>query len=284
MLKNHIIIGNGKWAKKILFFLTKYKIARQIVVISRKKKFIFFPKYKNLNKIEFNKILENSETGHICSPNDTHLKYFNFLSKLNIKFIVEKPMVNNIKEFKKIIFVKNQKYLVNYIDLFNYEFVKISRLFKKYKNKKVKINIIYSNNLQKDKDKNQLFNEWLDHPLAVILYINKRYSNFKIKKLELKKDNKGKYKQSLEVEYKSKKNEIKFLITNNFKKKRVIQIQTTNKKYSFNLGNHTNVKKSSFYRLYQNLKYINNSKLSFNLIFHKKVLNEKEKILKAINK
>ena len=37
MLKNHIIVGNGKWAKKIFLFLRKYKIAKQIVVLSKKK-------------------------------------------------------------------------------------------------------------------------------------------------------------------------------------------------------------------------------------------------------
>jgi len=43
MLKNHIIVGNGKWAKKILFFLKKSKIAKQVVVISKKKKIYFLP-------------------------------------------------------------------------------------------------------------------------------------------------------------------------------------------------------------------------------------------------
>jgi len=40
MLNNHIIVGNVKWAKKIIFFLSKYKIAKQIAVISKKKKIL----------------------------------------------------------------------------------------------------------------------------------------------------------------------------------------------------------------------------------------------------
>lgn len=283
MLRNHIIIGNGKWAKKILFFLTKYKIAEQIVVISKKKKFISYPKYKKLNKLEFIKNLKKSETAHICSSNDTHLKYCNYFLNLNMKFIVEKPIVNNLKEFKKIKFNRNNRYLVNYIDLFNCEFTKINKLLDKNKKEKIKINIIYSNNFQKYKIKKQLINGWLDHPLATILFINKKFSNFKIKRIEMNKDNKGRYNEFLEIEYKFKNIEIKFLITNKLKKKRLVQIQTLNKKYSFNLGKHNSIKKSSFYRLYQNLKYIDNSKFKFNSIFHKKILSEKEKILKLID-
>lgn len=283
MLKNHIIVGNGKWAKKIIFFLKKYKIAKQIVIISRKKKFISQPRYKKLNDNDFLNILKVSETAHICSSNNTHLKYCNYFLNLNIKFIVEKPIVNNFKEFKKIKFNRNNKYLVNYIDLFNYEFIKISKLLEKNKNKKIKINIIYSNNFHKYKSKKQLFRSWLDHPLAIILFINKKYSNFKIERVEIHKDSKGRYNETLEVGYKFKKIEIKFLITNKLKKKRLVQIQALNKKYSFNFGKKNNIKKSSFYRLYQNLKYIDNSKLKFNSTFHKKILNEKEKILKFIN-
>ena len=140
---------------------------------------------------------------------------------MNKKFIVEKPIVNNLKEFKKIKFNRNNRYLVNYIDLFNYEFTKINKLLDKNKKEKIKINIIYSNNFQKYKIKKQLINGWLDHPLAIILFINKKFSNFKIKKIEMNKDNKGRYNEFLEIEYKFKNIEIKFLITNKLKKKKV---------------------------------------------------------------
>jgi len=283
MLKNHIIVGNGKWAKKIIFFLKKYRITKQLVVISRRKKFIFHPNYKELNKSDYIKILKNSGTAHICSSNKTHLKYFNFFSKKNIDFIIEKPMVNNLKEFKKLKSNFKSKYLVNYIDLFNFNFERISNLLKKNKNKKISIKILYSNNFHKYKKKQELFESWLDHPLAIILFFNKKFSNFKIKKIKSIKDRKGKFAQFLEVEYKFKKTEIKFIITNNLPKRRLIEIQTSFKKYSFDLGKKTNLKKSSFYRLYNNLKNIDNSLLRFNLVFHKRILNEKHKILGAIN-
>ena len=283
MFNYHIIVGNGKWAKKILFFLSKYKIAKQIAVLSKNKKFIFYPKYKKLDKEGFIKFLNKSETAHICSSNNSHLKYCNFFLKLNMKFIVEKPIVNNSKEFKKIKSNHKSKYLVNYVDLFNYEFIKINKLLDKNKNKKININIIYSDNFQKHKVKKQLLKSWLDHPLSIILFIKKKYSNFNIKKLEIVKDIKGRYNETLAIEYKFAKMEINFLITNKFKKKRLIQIQTSNSQYLFNLGKHTHIKKSSFYRLYQNLKYINISKLKLSSVFHQKVLREKEKILKFIN-
>lgn len=284
MLKNHIIVGNGKWAKKILFFLKKYKVAEQIVVISKKKKFIFYPKYKKLDKWEFKKYLNKSQTAHICSSTKTHLKYCNYFLKLNIKFIVEKPLVNSSKEFKKIKFINKSKYLVNYIDLFNYDFDKINRILNKYKNEKINLDIVYSNNFKKYKIKNQIFKEWLDHPLSIILFTKKKYTSFKIRNLEINKDRKARYTENLEVEYKFKKIKIKFLITNSLKKQRLIKIQTLNKKYYFNLGKNINFKKSSFYRLYRNLKYIDNSKFKFCSTFHQKVLIEKEKILNLINK
>ena len=283
MLKNHIIVGNGKWAKKIIFFLKKYEIAKQIVVISRKKKFFSYPNYKKLNNLDFKNALKNSNTAHICSSNKTHLKYLNFFLKKNIDFIIEKPMVNNLKEFKKIKSNSKSKFLVNYIDLFNFDFEKICSLLNKNKNKKTSIKILYSNNLHKYKKKAELFESWLDHSLAITLFLNKKFSNFKITKLQSKRDRKGKFNQFLEVEYKFKKSEIRFIITNNLPKKRIIEIKTSFKKYSFDLGKKTHLKKSSFYRLYNNLKNIDNSILRFNLIFHKRILNEKHKILEAIN-
>ena len=283
MLKNHIIVGNGKWAKKIIFFLKKYEIVKQIVVIGRKKKFLSYPNYKKLNNADFKNILKNSSTAHICSPNKTHLKYLNFFLKKNIDFIIEKPMVNNLKEFKKIQSNSKSKFLVNYIDLFNFDFEKICNLLNKNKNKKTSIKILYSNNSHKYKKKAELFESWLDHSLAITLFLNKKFSNFKIKKLQSKIDRKGKFNQFLEVEYKFKKSEIRFIITNNLPKKRIIEIKTSFKRYSFDLGKKTHLKKSSFYRLYNNLKNIDNSILRFNLIFHKKILNEKHKILEAIN-
>lgn len=283
MLRNHIIVGNGKWAKKIIFFLEKYEIAKQIVVIGRKKKFISYPNNKKLNNYDYLNILKNSNTAHVCSPNKTHLEYLNFFLKKNIDLIIEKPIVNNLKEFKKIRLNSKSKFLVNYIDLFNFDFEKICNLLNKNKDKKTSIKILYSNNSHKYKRKKELFESWLDHPLAITLFLNKKFSNFKIIKLQSKRDQKGKFTQFLEVEYKFKKTEIKFIITNNLPKRRIIEIKTPLKGYSFDLGKKTNLKKSSFYRLYNNLKNIDNSILRFNLIFHKRILSEKNKILGAIN-
>ena len=283
MLNNHIIVGYGKWAKKIISFLIKYKIVKKIVIISSKKKFIFYPTYKNLNNAEFKNVIVDCQTAHICSPNNTHLKYFNFFSKLNKNFIIEKSIVNSSKEFVKLKLNYKNKYLVNYIDLFNYEISKIINLLNKYKNEKTIIKIIYSNHLQKNEKKKKLFNDWLDHPLALILFINKKYLNFKIRKYFSHLGKNGKYNETLEVEYNFKKMQIIFVITNILKKKRVIEVQTLNKKFNFNLNKNTHFKKSSFYRLYKNFKNIDNSIFKFDLSFHQKILDEKEKILNAIN-
>ena len=46
MYKEHIIIGYGAWAKKIIDFLIKNKLFKKIIVVRRKKQFIIYPNYK----------------------------------------------------------------------------------------------------------------------------------------------------------------------------------------------------------------------------------------------
>ena len=67
------------------------------------------------------------------------------------------------------------------------------------------------------------------------------------------------------------------------KKKRIVSIKTLKKNYFFDLNsNLIKNNKSSFYNLYKNLNKIDKSENSFNLLFHKKIFNEKLKIIKKL--
>ena len=282
-MKNHIIVGYGKWAKKVITFLIKYKIVKKLVVITSKKKFLLYPTYKNLKEYEYKEYFKNCETAHICSSDVTHLNFFNLFSKNHLKFIVEKPLVVNRNEFNELILSKRNKYLVNYVDLYNSELNKIIKLLNKSKNKEKNLKIIYSDSSHKYKKKNKLIYNWLDHPLAITLFLNKKFSEFTINNYVSKK-NKGIFKEYIDIRYKYKKTKITFVITNNFKRKRMILLKTQNSKYQFNLSKKKPIKDTSFYRLYNNLRNIEKSKFRFNSNFHKKIINEKEKILNYIKK
>ena len=152
MYKEHIIIGYGAWAKKIINFLIKNKLFEKIIVVRQKKQFIIYPNYKLINKKELKKIYSRNSTGHICSDNKTHYKYFELFTKLKKKFIIEKPLINSKSDLKKIIKIKNKKkILVNYIDLFNSNLIKIKKILNKNKKKIIKIQIIYTSKNQKYK-------------------------------------------------------------------------------------------------------------------------------------
>ena len=60
MNNSHIIIGYGNWAKKIIKFLKKNNFFSKIIVVTRKKQFLIFPRYKTIYRKDlYNKISEN---------------------------------------------------------------------------------------------------------------------------------------------------------------------------------------------------------------------------------
>ena len=198
---------------------------------------------------------------------------------------MEKPFINFQKELQninKIIKKSKKKILVNYTDLFNPFFPKIKKIFNNNLNNKIYLNVIYSKHDKKFKKRYQCINEWLDHPLSIILELFKSFPKFKI--ISFKSIYRNKImNEELEVQYKLKNISIIFLITNMNKKKRVISIKTLKKNYFFDLNSHLiKNNKSSFYNLYKNLNNINKSESLFDLSFHKKIFKEKLKIIKKL--
>ena len=204
---------------------------------------------------------------------------------LNKNIIVEKPFINSQKELQninKIIKKNKKKILVNYTDLFNPFFSRIKKIFNNNLNNKIYLNVIYSKHDKKFKKKYQCINEWLDHPLSIILELFKSFPKFKI--ISFKSVCKNKIlKEELKVQYKLKNISISFLITNMSKKKRIVSIKTLKKNYFFNLNSRI-IKndKSSFYNLYKNLNKVNKFENLFDSSFHKKIFKEKLKIIKKL--
>ena len=285
MNNSHIIIGYGNWAKKIIKFLKRNNFFSRIIVVTTKKQFFIFPNYKKIDRKDLNNIFLKAKSVHICSNNQSHFLYIKKFVNLNKDIIVEKPFINSQKELQninKIIKRNNKKILVNYTDLYNSFFPKIKKIFYNNLNNKIYLNVIYSKQDKKFKKKYQFVNEWLDHPLAIILELFKSFPKFKIISFKSVYSNKI-INEELEVQYKLKNILISFLITNMNKKKRIFIIKTLKKNYFFDLNNRLiKNNKSSFYNLYKNLNKINKSENLFDLSFHKKIFKEKLKIIKKL--
>ena len=285
MNNSHIIIGYGNWAKKIIKFLKRNNFFSRIIVVTSKKQFLIFHNYKKIDRKDLNNIFLKAKSVHICSNNHSHFSYIKKFVILNKNIIVEKPFINSQKELQninKIIKKNKKKILVNYTDLFNPFFYKIKKIFNNNLNNKIYLNAIYSKHDKKFKKKYQCINEWLDHPLSIIIELFKSFPKFKI--ISFKSIYRNKImNEELEVQYKLKNISISFLITNMNKKKRIVSIKTLKKNYFFDLNSHL-IKNntSSFYNLYKNLNKINKSENLFDLSFHKKIFKEKLKIIKNL--
>ena len=98
-MKSFLIIGNGKWANKILNFIIKIKIFDLIYIKTRKENFII----KNKKKIKVKSLpnYKKIDVIHVCSPVQTHYQYIKkLLGHKNL--IIEKPFLKNFQEFLKI--------------------------------------------------------------------------------------------------------------------------------------------------------------------------------------
>ena len=65
----HIIIGYGSWVKKIIKFLKTNNFFSRITVVTRKKQFFIFPKYKKIERKDLDNIFLKAKSVHICSNN-----------------------------------------------------------------------------------------------------------------------------------------------------------------------------------------------------------------------
>jgi len=283
-MKSILIIGNGKWANKILDFVAKSKIYNLIYIKARNESFIFQnnKKLKIKNLPDYKKI----NTIHVCSPIKSHYKYVKkFLGHKNL--IIEKPFLNNFRQFQKIKkknnLLKNAKVVVNYLDLYN----PLIKIIKKECNKQFdQIIFEYSDPKTFFKKKYMCTEDWLEHPLSLILFLFKKFTKFKIvKKILISKN--GKYFEKVKVKFLYKKKIIMIAINLRDKKKRKIYFYKKNKLMSFiNLRNtkmQNKIDTNNLFYLYKSLSL--KKKLRHqSLNFYEKILVQRINIINSLKR
>ena len=125
-------------------------------------------------------------------------------------------MINFKKIKKKFKSLKNTRVVVNYIDLYS----PLIKLIKKEYNKQFdKIIFEYSDPKNFFKKEYLCIEDWLEHPLSLILFLFKKFTKFKIvKKLLISKNDK--YLEKVKIEYLYKKKIVIIEINLKFDKKR----------------------------------------------------------------
>lgn len=274
----HLIIGYGKWAKKIINIIFRFRLFEKIIVINSKKKFIFYSKFrrKEIANRDFKKIKIKSV--HIATPYKTHFKILKQYIKIK-KIILEKPLLENINQLK---IIKNKIFLiVNYIDLYNSELLKFLKKIK-LNAKIIRINLVYGSPIKKINPRDFL-TDWLEHPLAVLNYIL-------MKKLTTKKYNlsfnliKKNNKFNICTGFKNIK--VNIIICYSVKRIRKIKLYLDKKQYDFNLlKNREDLKKKNQNNIVFLYKQLNiNKKLLFQKYsFYQKITQQRIKILNLLN-
>lgn len=281
-MKSILIIGNGKWANKILDFVVKSKIYDSIYIKTRNKSF----NYENNKKLKVKKLPDYKKinTIHVCSPIKSHYKYVKkLLGHKNL--IIEKPFLKNFDQFQKIKkkfkLLKNTRVVVNYIDLYS----PLIKLIKKECNKKFdKIIFEYSDPKTFFNKKLLCTEDWLEHPLSLILFLFKKFTKFKIVE-KILISNEEKYLEKVKIKFLYKKKVI--MIEINFKKhkKRKIYFYKKNKLMTFIDLKNTKMKNkidtNNLFYLYKSLSL--KKKLHYqSLNFYEKILVQRINIVNSL--
>jgi len=282
----HLIIGYGYWSKKNLEYLKNKNIFDSIIIKTRKNYF-FFSNGKIIKINQIDKIIKNINSVHICTPIKSHFSHLKKFSSFK-KTVIEKPFLEKKGELDKIEKIYKKKFLiVNYIDIFNPLINKIKNSLS-YKNFK-QITLNYSKKEKFYSKKREFALEWLDHPLSLILFFFKKFPKFKIKVNELNKKN-NLYNQKIIINYffKNFTIDIKLNCSKHIQRNLQIIKEKNIETYHFYknsfLRNNKKIfqsKKNSFDNFYDHLiKKKKNSSQNFK--FHKKIILERNKILKKI--
>ena len=157
----------------------------------------------------------------ITSPVSSHFKYLSLAIKNKKNIIVEKPLVKNLTELKKIYSLTRnfkKKIMIHHNDVLNFEKFKI--LGNNYKKLK-KIEMIYGTKEIINSYKKPFF-DWLPHPLALIVKYFGYPKKFNILKFSRKKYL-NKILEDLKIEFIFQNLKI-FIIFSNFLEKRTKKI------------------------------------------------------------
>jgi len=205
------LIGRGKMGKAFQREIEKSNKFNLVKIFSKRD---IRKKKQNIRKFFRSNIFDLII---ITSPVDSHYQYLNYAMKNKKHIIVEKPLVENFNELKKLSKLNRnfkQKIMIHHNDILNFEKYKIFK--KSYKNSK-KIEMIYGKKDIKNSTKKPYF-DWLPHPLALIVKYFGFPKKFKILNYSKIKKGSGLFEE-LKIEFSFKRLQIYLMFSNFLKNK-----------------------------------------------------------------
>ena len=180
------VVGLGQMGVNHLNNLLNIKNINLISIYDKIKRKDLENKYNSKFSENIKKVINNSDAIIIATPTTTHFKYFLECSKKIKNIFIEKPLVTDIKQFKKILQITKKKKInlkVGYIERYNPTIQLIKKILKK--NKILNLDFIRTNNRQnKIKDTNIIF-DIMTHDIDLALYLSgdvKRITSSGVKK------------------------------------------------------------------------------------------------------
>ena len=167
------VVGLGQMGVNHLNNLLNIKNINLINIYDKIKRKDLENKYNSKFSENIKKVINNTDAIIIATPTTTHFKYFLECSKKIKNIFIEKPLVTDIKQFKKILQITKKKKInlkVGYIERYNPTIQLIKKILKK--NKILNLDFIRTNNRQnKIKDTNIIF-DIMTHDIDLALYLS----------------------------------------------------------------------------------------------------------------
>ena len=167
------VVGLGQMGVNHLNNLLNIKNINLISIYDKIKRKDLENKYNSKFSENIKKVINNTDAIIIATPTITHFKYFLECSKKIKNIFIEKPLVTDIKQFKKILQITKKKKInlkVGYIERYNPTIQLIKKILKK--NKILNLDFIRTNNRQnKIKDTNIIF-DIMTHDIDLALYLS----------------------------------------------------------------------------------------------------------------
>ena len=208
---NIALIGRGKMGKAFQGEIEKSNKFNLVKIFSKRD---IRKKKQNIRKFFRSNIFDLII---ITSPVDSHYQYLNYAMKNKKHIIVEKPLVENFNELKKLSKLNRnfkQKIMIHHNDILNFEKFKIFK--KSYKDSK-KIEMVYGKKDNKNSAKKPYF-DWLPHPLALIVKYFGFPKKFKILNYSKIKKKRGIFEE-LKIKFSFKRLKIYLMFSNFLKNK-----------------------------------------------------------------
>lgn len=227
------VIGLGQMGINHLINLTKIKKINSIKIYDIIRKKELEEKFKTKFANNINEVLDGSDAIIIASPTSTHLKYFLKCSKKIKNIFIEKPLVTNVSDFKKIFNIVKKKKInlkVGYIERFNPIIKTLKKILKK--KKILNLDIIRTNNRKNIIKDTSLIFDVMTHDIDLALYFSGNINNISTNGLKKKKRIKF---ATCTLEHKNHSITRIYSSSESIKKMRMLNITTGNEYISANL-------------------------------------------------